>query len=90
MVYRILKQQGFIYRARVYEMSRLQCRGVGGPDDVEEKFDETIENEAKYTQNETNYDYDDSPNRLFEDFVMPVSTRITALNLYGGNTITYS
>ena len=100
MVYRVLKHHGFLYRTRIYEMSRLQCHTandthesppwVSGLDDVEEKFDETAENESKYTQNNTNFEYADSPNHLFEDFVMPTNSRITALNLYGGHTITYS
>ena len=105
MVYRILKNNGFLYRTRIYEMSQLICNddvktgdnddqltphGVKGLDDVEEKFDESVDNETKYTENKINYDYNQSSNSLFEDFVMPTNSRITALNLYGGNTLTYS
>lgn len=105
MVYRVLKHHGFLYRTRIYEMSQLRCdnntktgddddqltpHGVRGLDDIEEKFDETVDNETKYTENNIDYDYHQSSNSLFEDFVMPTNSRITALNLHGGNTITYS
>ena len=63
---------------------------VRGPDDIEEKFDEVQDQDTKYTDADANYDFSDSPNNLYEDFVLPTNSRITALNLYDGDTLTYS
>lgn len=63
---------------------------VRGPDDIEEKFDEVQDQEAKYTDAGANYDFSDSPYNLYEDFVLPTNSRITALNLHDGDTLTYS
>lgn len=51
-MYRILKDHGFIYRARIYDIESLTCTNenqtVSSLDDIEERFDEAVDSEIVF------------------------------------------
>ena len=53
-------------------------------DNIEDRFDEVTDNEAPFIDEQTVYQ------PLYEDFKLPTHSRITAINFYGGKTLTYS
>ena len=106
MLYRILKDKGYLYRMRIYDIDKLECKtakeladksddeslksAVASIDDIEEIFDALSEGDDKqFTEGNMDFDYEDSKRGIFEDFVFPTKSRITAIHFYGGDTITY-
>ena len=87
---------GYMYRARIYELKDLECNvkpadddienylTVSSQDDIEQKFENVRDNE--------NWEKDHYYGPNFQDFIMPTHSRITALSFYDGGipTITYS
>ena len=48
MVYRILKNDGYIYRVRIYNLRNCSSE-IQNVDDIEAQLDEVVDNEKKYT-----------------------------------------
>ena len=48
MVYRILKNNGYIYRVRIYNLGNCSSE-IQNVDDIEAQLDEVVDNEKKYT-----------------------------------------
>jgi hypothetical protein len=86
MVYRILQDNGYLYRNRIYDLREVECSqkeaeqinasNVASHDDIESKFEHVRDNEKKYINGEL------VKEKNFEDFVMPTHSRITALNFF--------
>lgn len=91
LLYRTLQEEGYLYRTRIYDFQKINCsqNSVETLDDIEEHFDLTTDNEKNFIENDINYEFGKlSP--IFEDFVMPTKSRVTAFNFFGGDTLTYS
>lgn len=54
MVYRILTEHGFVYRARIYSISDLKCSGdvVEDQDDIEAEIEEVADSINKFSEPE--------------------------------------
>ena len=50
--------------------------------DVEDKLDEVKEEERRFFSKTSKVDYNETESSLFEDFVVPTRSRITALKFY--------
>jgi len=101
MVYRILRENGYLYRVRIYNLTgELDCEShgddididtflnVGSSEDIEDRFASTI-NDEKFYLDESNHIITEA----FEDFVLETHSRVTALNFYtnqGKQTLTFS
>ena len=91
VVYRILKSSGYIYRTRIYDFTNLKCGRaneedpdfpIQNYDDLDNIFDDARESEHIFVDMSKQIHYEDSPDNIYEDFIMPTNSRITALNLY--------
>ena len=51
-------------------------------DDVDNIFEDVRDSEAKFLNSSNDIHYEESPDNIYEDFIMPTSSRITALNFY--------
>ena len=94
LVYRVLKDQGYIYRVRIYDLLALKCgspqqgngqgdngeEGITSHDDIDDLFDEVKSQENRFINATQDSDYEVVANEAFEDFLLPTNSRITALN----------
>lgn len=46
--------------------------------------------EQKYIEGVADFGYEDDPRGTFEDFVFKTKSKVTSMNFYGGDTLTYS
>lgn len=107
ILYRILKDKGYLYRLRIYDIDKLECKSslyldakledeqlksaVSSDEDIDEIYEALSEGgERKYIDGDKDFGFEDDPRGVFEDFVFRTKTRITSLNFYGGDTLTYS
>ena len=73
---------------RIYDLDNLACRNgtnaISSEDEIDEAYEIVRNSEKLFFTKEIV----DGPN--YEDFMLESSGRITALNLYGGDTLTLS
>ena len=86
MVYRILKDKGYEYRIRIYDIEFIQC---GKRFDKAKQMKDLAEHEILFLDgsmfNEQNVE-----DIGFHDFKIDTSSSILALNMHNGNLITFS
>ena len=107
LLYRILKDKGYLYRIRIYDIKRLDCKSaseldakkedetlksaISSIDDIDEIYEALSDGgEQKYIDGLDDFGYDDDPRGIFEDFVFKSKAKVTSMNFYGGDTLTYS
>ena len=102
LVYRILKDEGYTYRVRIYDLLALKCPSpyendgegaITSYDDIDDLFDEVKSEEDLFTNSTSSDGHEVVANEAFEDFLLPTSSRITALNYLtkeSGDILTYS
>lgn len=75
---------------RIYNLEDLSCaegvNAIKSEDDIDDTYETVKQNEVLFFGS----DIIDGPKGLYEDFKLDTSGRITAINLYGGDTLTFS
>ena len=89
MLYRILRDQGFLLRLRIYDLKHLKCtRSHPDPDLIFHQI--STNQEHLFMSPDMNITEPLDPFKFEEDFTLPMHSKISALNLYNGTRITLS
>lgn len=89
LLYRILGDEGYLLRLRIYDLKNLKCSHLHpNPDLIFHQI--STNQEHLFTSSEMNITEPLEPFKFEEDFTLPMHSKISALNFYNGKTITLS
>lgn len=92
LVYRVLVDDGYLHRVRIYDIEKLECNLTPpfSKDMLKRQLFLNRLLEPQYFLNKDSNVTKRSYYKFEEDFVISENTKITSINLYAGDTITYS
>lgn len=86
-MYRVLIDEGYLQRVRIYNLGEMNCQREATDPEVE--LQRTQVGEHLFLDRQYNFSKTSGHSNFEEDFVLSEHSKITSINLFGGDMITY-